>query len=54
MRTQGAKVHDTGDGDGPDVHGVDEVTTIELRGEPTLDTWMSEHSVKRTNQKAIG
>ena len=55
MRTQGAKVHNAGDGDGPEVHGVDEVTTIELSEELALDTWMSGHSVKeRTNQKTIG
>ena len=55
IRTQRAEVREVGEGDDPDVHGVDNIVMIELE-EPVLvlDTWMSERSIKqRTNQKAI-
>ena len=30
IRTHGGKVHEAGEGDDPEVHGVDHVTSIEL------------------------
>ena len=44
MRTQRAEVLEAGEGDGPDVLGVDNVATIELGEEPALDTWVGERS----------
>ena len=47
MRTQRAEVHEAGEDNDLEVHGVDRVTTIEL-GEPMLDTWASnECSINR-------
>ena len=43
MRTHGAEVHETGEGDDPDVLGVDYVAAVELGKGPALDTL-----VKRT------
>ena len=55
MRTQRAEVHEAGEGDGPDVLGVDNVATIELEEEPVLCTRVREHGVKqRTDQKTVG
>ena len=54
MRTQRAEVHEAGEGDGPDVLGVDNVATIELE-EPVLCTWVREHRIKqRTDKKTVG
>ena len=54
MRTERGKVHEAGEGDGPEVHGVDNIATIEL-DERELDTWMGERITKRgTDQKTIG
>ena len=54
MRTKRGKVHEAGEGDGPEVHGVDNIATIEL-DERELDTWMGERITKRgTDQKTIG
>ena len=54
MRTQRGKVHDTREGDGPDIHGIDDIATVELEA-VALDTWMGERSTKqRTDQKTIG
>ena len=36
VRTHGGKEHETGEGDSPEVHGVDYVAAIELE-EPVLD-----------------
>ena len=53
IRTQRAKVHEAGKGDGPDIHRVNYIATIELE-EPTLDTWMNECSIKqKADQKNI-
>ena len=38
MRTQGTEVHKAGESDDPEVFGVDNVATIELREELTLVT----------------
>ena len=46
MRTRRAKVHKAGDGDDPEVLGVDKIATIELGEMVVLDTWMSEHNIK--------
>ena len=54
MRTKRGKVHEAGKGDSPEVCGVDDVTTIDLGAEWTLDTWESEHGIKqRTDQQTI-
>ena len=53
MRTQRAKKHEAGEGDGPEVHGVDRIATMEL-GESALghlDQW-TQHE-KRTDQKTF-
>lgn len=53
IRTQRAKVYEAGEDDGPEVHGVDNVTTIKLE-ESTSDTLTSENSIKRrTYHKAV-
>ena len=55
MRTHRTKIHDAGEGEGPEVLGIDNVATIELGEEPALDTWVSGYCVKqRANHKAIG
>ena len=55
MRTQRAEVHEAGEGDSPDVPGVDNVATIELEEEPVLDIRVCEHRIKqRTDQKIVG
>ena len=55
MRTRRAKVHETGDGDDPEVLGVDKIATVELGEMVVLDTWMGERNIKRrADQKAIG
>ena len=38
-RTNRGKVHETGEGDDPEVRGVDCVATIELVTEPSSDAW---------------
>ena len=38
MRTYIAEVHNAGEGDDPEIHGVDNITTIELGEGPALDT----------------
>ena len=54
MRTQRGKEHEGGKGDGPDIHGVGNIATVELE-EPGLDTCMGERGTKqRTDQKTIG
>ena len=47
MRTRRAKVHETGDGDDPEVLGVDKIATVELGEMVVLDTWMGERNIKR-------
>ena len=47
MRTQRAEVHEAGEGDGPDVLGVDYVATIELGKGPALGT-MDERTQDQT------
>ena len=55
MRTQRAKEHEAGEGNDPEVLGVDNVATIELEEEPVLIPWLSEHVVKQgTDQKTVG
>ena len=55
IHTQSAKVHEAGEGNDPEVLGEDEVTTVELKKEPTLDVWMGGRGVgQETDQKAIG
>ena len=39
MRTYRPEVHEAGEGDDPEIHGVDDVTTIELGEGLVLDTW---------------
>ena len=46
MRTERAEVHEAGEGDGPEVLGVDYVATIKLKV-LTSDTWMIERGIKR-------
>ena len=41
MRTHRSEVHEAGEGDDPEVLGVDYITTIELEKDPTLDIRMS-------------
>ena len=43
IRTDGSKIHDTGKSDDPEVHGIDNITTIELQGHRTLDSWAGEY-----------
>ena len=45
-RTHGGKVHEEGEGDDPELHGVEYVATIELEEEPALDTWVVECSTR--------
>ena len=52
MRTQRAEVHEAGEGDGPDVLGVDNVATIELEEEPVLDIRVCEHGIKHKRSLA--
>jgi len=55
MRTDRGNVHEAGEGNYPELHGVDHVATIELGEEPVLDTWESGDGIKRgTNQETIG
>ena len=51
MHTHSGEVQEAWEGDGPEVLGVDHVTTIELEGESMLDTWASEIRVKQTNNQ---
>ena len=54
-RTHRAEVHEEGEGDDPTVHGIDDVTAIQLEEEPTLDTQTSERNIEQwTDQKTIG
>ena len=46
MRTERAEVHEAGEGDDPEVLGVDYVATIKLK-ELTSDTWMIKRGIKR-------
>ena len=39
MRTQRTEVHEAGEGDDPEVLGVDHVATIKLKKELGLDIW---------------
>ena len=41
MRTHRSEVHEAGEGDDPEVLGVDYITTIELGKDPALDIRMS-------------
>ena len=55
MHTQRAEIHEAGEGDGPEVLGVDNVATIELGEKPASDTSVNERSIKqRSNQNTIG
>ena len=47
MRTYRPEVHEAGEGDDPEVHGVDNVTTIELGEGLALDVWVSERRINR-------
>ena len=54
IRTKRGKVHEAGECDGPEVHGVDYVAKIKLE-KLALDTWVNERGTKkRTDQKASG
>ena len=54
MRTQRAEEREAGEGDDPEIHRVDNVTTIELEG-LVSETWVNKRSIEqRTDQKAIG
>lgn len=44
MRTERAEAHEAGEGDDPDVLGMENIATIKLE-EPTLDAWMSERNI---------
>ena len=53
LRTHRAEVQEAGEGNDPGVHGVENVTTIELGGQE-LSIWVNEHRIKqRTDQKTI-
>jgi len=39
IRTHRAEVHEAGEGDGPEVHGIDHIASVELEEKPALDTW---------------
>ena len=52
--TYRAEVHKAGEGNDPEIHRVDNVTTIELGEGLGLNTWLSERRIKqRTDQKTI-
>ena len=54
IRTYRAEVHEAGEGDYPEVLGVDYVATVELQEEPALGTCAGERTIEqRTNQKTI-
>ena len=38
-RTKSSKVYYAGEGDGPGVHGVYNIATVELKEQPVLDIW---------------
>ena len=46
MRTKRAEEYEAGQGDDPEVHGVDSVATIELGDELALDIWISQRTIK--------
>ena len=48
--THRTEIDDAGDGDDPDVHGIDDVTTVELVGRLILDTWASDLSTGLTKR----
>ena len=53
IRTRRTKKHEAGEGDDPEVHGVDSIAAVELE-ESTLGTWASGRKIKqRTDQKTI-
>lgn len=55
--TERGKVHEAGEGDSPEVRGVDYVATIDLgrNGCKMLDAWVSERGTRlRTDQETIG
>ena len=55
MHTYRAEVHKEGEGDSPEVPGMNNVAAIELGGELALDSRMSGRRFKqRTDQKTIG
>ena len=55
MRTYRTEVHEAGEGDDPEIFGVDYVATVELQWGATLDTCTGERIIEqRTNQKTIG
>ena len=55
MRTQGPEVHEAGEGDDPQVPGVDYEAAVELEDEPRLEACVSECSIRqRTDQESIG
>ena len=47
MGTYRPEVHEAGEGDDPEVHGVDNVTTIELGEGLALDVWVSARRINR-------
>jgi len=54
LRTHRGKEHEEGEGDDPEVHGVNYVATIKLE-ESVLDVWASKYYIEqRTNHKAVG
>ena len=54
IRTYRANVHEAGEGDDPEVLGVDYVATVELQGESALGTCTGERIIEqRTNQKTV-
>ena len=50
VRTHRGEEHEAGEGDDPEVHGVDNVTTIELEEQPALGAWMRELDAKVTKR----
>ena len=55
MHTNRTKVHEGGEGNDPEVLGVDYVAAIELGGGAMLDNWVRLCGVKRrANHKAVG
>ena len=54
MRTQRGEVQEAGEGDSPEVGAVDDVTSVDLEAEQTLDIQASGHDIKqRADQQTI-
>ena len=55
VHTYRAEVHKARERDDSEVHGIKNISTIELREELALDVWVGEYVIKqRTDQKTTG